>query len=649
MNLHALVKPCTAALLLAIAPLAPGAHAQAQELSLAQEIAPGLDDTQALHDWLDGYVSAHLQGGRIAGASVAVVSNGEVLALRGYGFADVASRTAVDPSTTLFRIGSVTKLFTWTAVMQLREQGLLDLDTDVNEYLDFQIPESYAEPITLRHLLTHTAGFEDRAYGLFAPASGLTRSEWMEHALPARVRPPGVLPAYSNYGSALAGYIVERAAGMPWEDYIDRHLLRSLGVQSITSRQPLPENLTRDMSTGYSHESGRLVPMPFETVELAPAGSISASAEAMATFMLAHLGGGAHGESRILADSTTREMHERAFAVDTRVNGMALGFYEKSSHGLRMIGHSGGTQWFFTDLTLIPSEQLGIFITTNTAGDGGLLAGGLTEAFLDRYFPAPVPELPAVLEGWSDRAEHYAGNYRSLRRSYTTFEKFISPLFDIPVAVGESGEIAIRTPLKLTTLREVEPGYFREPHGTLEVAFVPDESGGYSHLLLGSTPPTAMERVQWWQSTGLHLLLLAVSILLLASAIVLPGIRFAMQRGARRAGQPTLPPLEGAERWLRWAATGFATLIIGFVVILGGAFTERAFVTAATGNALQVALALPMMALPLGLAVVAGAVLAFRNRYWSRWGRIHYLLLTLAVVALTWQLAYWNLLGWKLG
>ena len=326
---------------------------------------------------------------------------------------------------------------------------------------------------------------------------------------------------------------------------------------------------------------------------------------------------------------------------------MAFGFYEKNSHGLRMVGHSGGTQWFFTDLTLVPSEQLGIFITTNTAGDGALLAGGLAEAFLDRYFPSPESDPPAELEGWSDRARYYAGSYRALRRSYTTFEKFISPMFDVPVRLGAPGEIVVRTPLKVARLREVQPGYFREPHGSLEIAFVPAAGGGYSHLLMSSMPPTAMERVRWWQSTGLHLPLLAGSMLLLASALVLPVIRFAVQRAGRDEGPPALPPLRGAERWLRWSATGFAALNIGFLVILGGALGERAFVTAATENVLTVALALPLMALPLGLIVIAGAVLAVRNGYWSLWGRIHYLLLALGAAVLTWQLAYWNLLGWQ--
>src|SRR5690606_1363119 len=114
------------------------------------------------------------------------------------------------------------------------------------------------------------------------------------------------------------------------------------------------------------------------------------------------------------------------------------GFYERSSHGLRAIGHSGGTQWFFTDLTLIPAEGVGIFITTNSAGDGGLLAGGFVDALLDRYYPwyGDEPSEPPAVEpdaGWNERANAYAGTYRSLRRSYTTFEKFISPMFEMTV------------------------------------------------------------------------------------------------------------------------------------------------------------------------------------------------------------------------
>src|SRR6202046_4962406 len=128
-------------------------------------VALTTDDANA---WLDGYLPYALKTADIAGAVVAIVKDGQILTLRGYGYADVAKRTPVDPKLTLFRPGSVAKLFTWTAVMQLVEQGKIDLDADVNRYLDFKIPDRDGKPITMRNLMQHTAGFEEQAKGLIS-------------------------------------------------------------------------------------------------------------------------------------------------------------------------------------------------------------------------------------------------------------------------------------------------------------------------------------------------------------------------------------------------------------------------------------------------------------------------------------------------
>jgi CubicO group peptidase (beta-lactamase class C family) len=292
--------------------------------------------TADVEAWLDGFVPYALQTADIAGAVVVVVKDGQVLAQKGYGYSDVAARKPVDPNVTLFRPGSISKLFTWTSVMQLVEQGKLDLDTDVNQYLDFKIPERDGGPVTLRHIMTHTAGFEEQLKELMGVEGEInpSLSEHLRDWVPTRIFAAGTTPAYSNYATALAGYIVERTAGVPFDDYIEEHIFKPLGMQNASFRQPLPERLKPQMSQGYERASQEA--QPFEIVGVAPAGSLSASGADMAKFMIAHLQNGAFGSARILQENTAQQMHSTALTLLPRVHRMLLGFYEQNYNGRRI-------------------------------------------------------------------------------------------------------------------------------------------------------------------------------------------------------------------------------------------------------------------------------------------------------------------------
>ena len=243
--------------------------------------------TADLEAFIDGWMAAYLDEAPAAGGVVSVVRGEELLLAKGYGYSDVAARQPVSASETLFRIGSVSKLFVWTAVMQEVEAGRLDLDSDITTWLDaLQIPDNYSQPITLRHLLTHTPGFEDHVVGLFDKKDA-DRSivELLEAQMPDRVGPPGQLASYSNHGTALAMHLVERVSGLHWREYIDRNILEPLGMASTTFEQPPPANVGT-MSQGYQSSDGDFLPKEFEFVPLAPAGAVSASATDMARFSL---------------------------------------------------------------------------------------------------------------------------------------------------------------------------------------------------------------------------------------------------------------------------------------------------------------------------------------------------------------------------
>ncbi len=325
--------------------------------------------SEAVEAYFDARIAQQMVDGPVAGATVAVVQNGELLFAKGYGYADLAEQRPVVAEETLFFPGSVGKLFTWTAVMQLAEQGKLDLHVDVNEYLDFTVPamlyqhrgEQAVEPITLAHLMTHTAGFEDQLAAIqdAGPDDHLPLEDFLIESMPARVYPAGQWFAYSNYGTALAGYIVERVSGLPFETYIDEKILKPLEMRRSAAVQPLPPALMEAYSQGYHVRDGIYQDVDFEWIAGAPAAPVRATATDMAHFMIAHLNGGRYSSARILDEASVEAMHSLQFVHDPWLMGMGYGFMVSEENGHSVSWHTGGSAHFSSLLALIPDEDVG--------------------------------------------------------------------------------------------------------------------------------------------------------------------------------------------------------------------------------------------------------------------------------------------------
>jgi CubicO group peptidase (beta-lactamase class C family) len=602
----------------------------------------GPTDPEELEAFLDGVMRAQMEAEDIAGATVAVVRNGEILLARGYGWADVEERRPVDPERTLFRIGSVTKLVTWTAVMQLVEAGELDLHADVNRYLDFRIPDTFDEPITLWHILTHTPGFEEDSRDLFTedPDQMEPLGEWLATHVPARVRPPGTFSSYSNYATALAGYIVERVSGEPYDAYVERHIFEPLDMRLSTTRQPLPDELAPRMSEGYAFENGRFEAKPFEIIKgAAPAGSMSAPATDMARFMLAHLNGGELDGQRILSEETVRTMQERAFTHDERQSGFALGFYEKSRPGLRIIGHGGDTRWFHTDLALVPSEDLGVFVSYNTASGGELSFGPFLDAFLEHYYPAdPEPVTPS--EEAREAAERVAGEYAFNRRSYTTFQKAFGLAQSTRVQAREDGSVVLHSPLGATRFVPLEPLHYREALGHQRLTFREDDDGRVTHGFLSLAPMMALERVPWHESSRLHQVLLGLAVLVFAGTVVA-----AVRRWWRRRQGITLP---GDDLPGRRFLVAMAGANLAFVAALAVLLQDPASIMTGPLTGLKVALALPLLGLLLAVGALYHGVQQWRRRAGTLGARLRYGAVVALALLFAWSLSVWNLLGWQM-
>ena len=456
----------------------------------------------------------------IAGAVVVIVKDGKILFAKGYGYADVDQRKPVSPDGTLFRPGSVSKLFTWTAAMQLVEQGKLDLDRDVNEYLDFNIPRTFAQPISLRHIMTHTPGFEEAVKELFVRDVKDLKplDEYLRERLPQRIFPPGITPAYSNYATAMAGYIVQRVSGVPYDVYVEQHILNPLGMRHTTFRQPLPDTLKPIMSNGYVLASQPA--KPFEVVQPWPAGSSSTTGLDMARFMIAHLQDGQYEGAQILRPETARLMHSRQFGADPRLRGMCLGFYEETRNGHRIIGHGGDTIYFHTDLHLMPDSGLGFFISQNSAGKG-VIRVAIWEAFLDRYFPYHPPAAPAAASAKED-TRLVSGRYIVSRRSETTVLKVGTVAGELKVFPNRDGTISASQLRDLNGqpkhFREIGPLSFREVNGQSLLAFQREGSG---RLILGIDYPfMVFQRASWSQDSALNLVIIGSSVVVLALTIL---------------------------------------------------------------------------------------------------------------------------------
>jgi CubicO group peptidase (beta-lactamase class C family) len=534
-------------------------------------------NAQDLEAWLDGYMPYALERGDVAGAVVVVVKDGQVLLEKGYGYADVKTRRPVDPKTTLFRPGSVSKLFTWTAVMQLVEQGKLNLDADVNQYLDFKIPPRDGKPVTLRNIMTHTAGFEEQVKGLITTEAPDPLGVHLKHWVPHRIFAPGTTPAYSNYATAVAGYIVARTSGMSFDDYIERNIFARLGMQHSSFRQPLPKPLLANMAKGYQLASSGEA-KPYEFVSLYPAGSLALTGDDMSKFMIAHLNNG----GPLLKPETAHLMHDTPLTIIPGVNRMLLGFYEQNRNGHRSIGHGGDTQWFHSDMHLFIDDGIGLFISMNSVGkDGavGPIREHFADGFADRYLPPVNP--PAVTKvdakTAAEHAKMIAGTYVNSRRTDSSYLHLLDLMGQVKVIVNKDGTISVSM-LKgidsaLKKFEEISPFLWQEVNGQAKlgaevkdgevVRFTGDEISPF--MMFDRVSPA---RDAGWMLPGLIAAL---------AALALTGILWPVAVLARRKyrGEFALSGKEArAYRWVRIAALASVAVMAGWMITIVKMFDD---------------------------------------------------------------------------
>ncbi|WP_177238373.1 serine hydrolase domain-containing protein [Pseudonocardia ammonioxydans] len=555
--------------------------------------------------WLDGLVPAMLDRTGIPGAAVSVVRDGQVIAARGYGVATAGDPATgeparpVDAADTLFRTGSVSKVATAVAVLQQVEQGRIDLDADVRGYLDFPLPLRFDPPVTMRHLLSHTAGFEERIRGVLGTGDPAPLRETLATDPPEQVFAPGTTPAYSNYGYGLAGYVVERVTGEPFERYVQRAVLDRAGMTSSTFAQPLPEPLAGRMADGFATAGGPA--QPFEVVQPAPAGSLSAPATDLARLASALLGTG----PRLLAPETVALMRAPALGPDSLGElaagpRMGLGLFEEDRNGHEIRGHGGDTRSFHSHLQLVPDQRLGVFVTANGSGAGTQdflqLTRSVVHGVVDRYVPGTPQPVPAAAPEAADpdaadpdaatpdatapdavdpdpagRAAAVAGRYESARAPFSTFLEVVNLVGQVTVTDRPDGTLAVSPGVggvaPTEFYRESRPGVWQQIGGTGRITTRTD---GGTVTALGTDPASTLLRVSPARDSAVVLPVLAAAVvLLLAGLLAVPVDALARRRYA--AAAPVSPgPLDRTAQWLtRTAAACALVALAGWSAVIG--------------------------------------------------------------------------------
>jgi CubicO group peptidase (beta-lactamase class C family) len=542
--------------------------------------------------------------------------------------------------------------------MQAVERGLLDLDADVNRYLtDFQIPDTYPQPVTPAHLLTHTAGFEDRWIGTATrdPEMLEPLSRALANAMPRRVEAPGVVHSYSNYGTGLAGHLVEQVSGQPFDRYVEEHILRPLGMDGTTFRQPIPETLAANVATGYTYADGTLEAAPLIYQKIGPEGAMTLTPIDMAAFMIAHLNEGAYGDVRLLESTTAQEMHRQQFTHHPDMPGMTYGFKERTINALRVIGHGGDIHTFAGQMILIPEEDLGFFVAYNRFDDA--FREQLISAFFDHYYPAPGEDpVPQAIEMPTETLERFAGSYRWVKYPRSTIGKLIALVpgpYPIMVEANKDSSLSLSflgadaewryVPVGQNVFKQVEGGpqvlggLQIDPGDTL--AFRENPTGRVSH---GFVPlhNTAFERLAWYESAGAQIGTMGSLLLLFASAVLLWPLGAVIRRLRRRTREPN--PAWRRALWVGWVVSALNLVFILVVLLTFG--EELVF---GVPLAIRVILVIPIATSILSVATLALTLVAWVRGHGSFVGRLHYSLIAAAAVLFVLFAGYWNMLGWR--
>jgi CubicO group peptidase (beta-lactamase class C family) len=605
-------------------------------------------DAADLGAFFDGIIPLQLERADIAGASVLVMKDGKLLLQKGYGFADAKEQKPVDPATTIFRLASISKLFTWVSVMQLQEQGKLDLDADVNNYLDFKIRPAFDKPITLRSLMTHTSGFEEEARNilLIKAEKRPTLRDFLIENQPRRLFPPGIIPAYSNYGVGIASYIVQRVSGEPFEQYVSEHVFAPLAMTHSSFDQPLPKELEKLPAKGYRGNTEKPA-LGFEIFTPAGAGGVSSTASDMGRFGQALLNGGQLDGKRVLKTETLNAMYTPQFRASNQLPPICMGFYETWRNDLRWIGHEGDLIAFHSLFFLERSQKLILFVSFNSASAAGKARPELVQMFSDRYFPFNQKQ-PFVNEP-REELKAIEGSYQSTRRADSTKVRLISLMSQRTAKLDKDGVLAIEgvNDLRGHTMKwkPIGKDLLQQVDGQ-HLLFAIRDGNGKVVRLAADFPGVQAERVRWYEKSKLVFFAAGLSLVVLFSVVFAALSRTIRRLLLRNRPQPAPQP---GTRWLPFttqvAAWIWVVLLSTIFAVLAAAGDDLPPPTAAWDKSFYLINVVTAVAIFFGVLAIFSGLLAWLRNDLRAITKVKFSLVALACLFLAWFAIHWNIIG----
>lgn len=599
--------------------------------------------------FMDGFLPLQLQRDDVAGAVISIAQNGQILLQKGYGYADWKKKTPVDPVKTTFRPGSISKLFTYVAMMQMVERGKLNLDANIQQYLDFRIqpgPSGIGDaPITLRNLATHSAGFEEVIHDLGSDKSGklpVGLRDLLIRDQPHRFAAPGKALAYSNYGIAMIGYIVQRVSGEEFTAYVQHHIFTPLGMTHSTFVQPLPAGMER--SLGYNATSKD--DLGFEGFATTPAGGLSSSAADLNIFAQMLLGQGSYNGVTILQPSSVQQLLSPQIVPSPYTNPWDLGFYSWRRNGLTFTGHGGDLIAFHSEFWIEPTHQLAFFISYNSAGGSGNAREELFRAFVDRYLPGPPAPHPAYVKMTPEQLAPYTGFYLSSRRSDSTKTRFFVGTEPRKVAATKDGELTVSTAKdfrkQLLKFHPIGNDNFYEEQSQNTMHFERDAAGN----ITGIATPGHADRAPFYLRPTIFYTLIGFMLITVLCVAIAPFVR--LFRRIFHSRRPRVTPQPGT-RWitlpLQFACVGILLVAAQMLFLAAGLSDMTSFYEVGhLDRTFTVQNVLTAIALVLIVFGLLSASFAMRERL-RIITRVKFALVSFACLVFTWLSFAMHLIG----
>jgi len=458
-------------------------------------------DQAEFEAFLDAYLAEQMEAYHVPGAVFTMVKDGKVFFSKGYGYADLENQIPMDTERTTLTSASVSKAFTALGVLQLYDQGLINLDDDVHPYItEFELPNQYPGGPTFAHLLTHTDGFESRMIGVAALSEDDLRplGEMLNTYMPTQLYPPGQFMTYGDFAANLAGHLISEISGLTFEQYMDENVFTPLGMDNSTLDLRLSKEMRASLAQPYEYADGNYEPLPFYSISYSPMGGLRTTAADMDHFMLALLNGGEYQGTRILSEAVTQMMFTQQYAPHPKMGGITYGLFEHLENGHQLFFRDGDGVGVRSRVTFFPEENLGFYIAYNS-GDSSLRLD-IISAILDEFYTGSENSAPRGILDYQDRATQFAGTYRYSNADMTTFGKsmlFFSQL--VEVSVSKEGYLLVEaaslmggeksSPMGgfegVSQWVEVEPLYFERVDGKGQIAFGLDENGKIAYMYSG--------------------------------------------------------------------------------------------------------------------------------------------------------------------